>query len=361
MQFSGEAGLLLDTVKAVYRATSRKSTLPILAHVMLQAAEGRLTATATDLNVALSISSPVQVVEPGAVTLPARELRQVLETFAPTMTVLLRVEESRYGLRVTITCGEVTVTLFGLPADEFPQVMPVAVGVSVTFPSGVWPALLRKVSHAMHDDEIRRVLCGVHLYREEAAYVLTATDTHRLALATHQMDGPDVCVTLPREAVPLMAGMRGDEVAITVGEGTCDVRCGALWLHTRTIDGQYPDCRRVVPRDAPQRWIVERAYWLRALKRGVLLSAEGKVYHTVDNAGLIVRSESEDGHCRERLSLCTFGEEHETAFNAAYLIDMLARSTSETVAFYQANALAPCQVIDDDAGWVNVIMPMQTL
>jgi len=360
MHFTTDVKSLLGLIQAVKKARDKRPTVAALGYVLLDVFAGRLTATCTNLHMALTSWMPVTMEAAGMVALPVKGLEDLLRAFTGLQEISVHLEADS-PCRVTLTRGDAAASLNGLPADEFPSIPPVY-GVSITIPSGIWPLLLRKVSHCMKDiDDGKPLLCGVHLARVDDGYEVAATDTHRLAYASLPLDGPDIAITMPRETIHIMAGMRGDDLTLTVGDGRCEVACGALILRTHLIEGQFPAYRRVVPEGAPARWIVNRQDWLRGLKRAYLVSERGKVIHQVAAGCLTITSYSEEGAYREALSLCTFGEDHETSFNAAYLIDALARMTTETVTLYQGHWLGPCRLDDGDAQWTQIIMPMQLL
>lgn len=369
MRFTTTVGTLLPAVKLVKKAAKHTGTLPILGTVLLEAAD-KLRLTCTNVETTLIQEVDVSVPEPGAVAVPVKRLVKILEQFARHDVVMVDAVNALEGCpKVTIQSGAGKYTLQGCCNTDFP--VPVKVdGTEIVFAAGVLPSLLRKVAFAQGTDESRSVLCGVQMHTVDHGIFFSATDSHRLAVVSHLQDVPEVHTLLHWTGVALLQQMRSAPAQMIVGQQYFQAHCGQTTLIQRGIDykGGLPCTHHVIPQEIPIHWTVNRALWLASLRRALLVAGDSKVVHTLRDGALFLLATDGDGEYRERLPLTFAGDVHKVAFNAEYLIDVLSRSFAETVTFSQQIPLTdgcqgwgPGRIQEDDATWINVIMPMQLI
>ena len=182
------------------RESSRgKTRFPILSNILLQAADGHLSFTSTDLDLTLLSQAEAKVSRPGSVTVPARKLFDLIRNL-PEADVALKLMDNHY---LGVTCERSNFRLVAQPAEDFPTVPKVEAKKGVSFPLDLWKRLTRKVLYAVSAEETRFQLMGALLKDKGKEFELVATDGHRLALIDFPKE--DAKATLPNVLIPKKA------------------------------------------------------------------------------------------------------------------------------------------------------------
>jgi DNA polymerase-3 subunit beta len=161
-----------------------RQTLPILANVLIEAREDGLRVAATDLEVGARVAVPGTVIRPGAITLAARKLHELVREL-PSQPIRLVLQDNGW---VQLVCGTASFRLVGLPAEEYPPLEIDAAGDWVAVDGARLRAMLTRTSFAMGQDESRPFLNGVYVVLKSRELRIVATDGHRLALAKIEVD-----------------------------------------------------------------------------------------------------------------------------------------------------------------------------
>ena len=178
---------LLKTLQTVERAVNDRSTLPILANVLVQTDDKELILTATDLDVGIQCRFPLtQPVERGAVALPAKKLTTIIREL-PNDTVIL---EAKKNHTATVDCGASSFRIPGLPAEDFPALPPPQYQDQVKMSQGALKTLILQTAHAMSMEETRFILNGALLATQKNELIMVATDGRRLAVASAPLSSP---------------------------------------------------------------------------------------------------------------------------------------------------------------------------
>lgn len=367
MQLTISRDTLLSALQSVSRATATRSTLPILSHVLIEAGEGALTFTATDLEIGLRTLTRAEVTAPGSVAVPGRILQDVVSNL-PSGAITIAADENHL---LTIAAAKSRYTIHGLPAEEYPT-LPVVTGDELLLPAALVKDLVKKTIFAASTDEGRVILTGALLIWRDNTVALAATDTHRLALVTH---AAPVCPStsaitriLPARTLQEAARLCGnaETVCVTLGEAQVVFDIDGVRLVSRVIEGQFPAYERVIPQESNKSAVVNRADLLSAIKRASIVAREesNKLIFTVFQDGMAIAAQSGNiGRAQESLPITFQGEEAiEIAFNAEYLIDYLSVIAAETVTLQLTGPLNPGKLVaDGEAGYTYVVMPMQVL
>jgi DNA polymerase-3 subunit beta len=356
--------------KALFRAqgiVDRKTTMPILANVLLSASkDGRLKVTAFDLDIGVVSEHPAEVVKEGETTLQARTLFDIVKNL-PEAQVTLRKQENH---SVELKSGQASFRIVGMGADQFPP-LPKEEKASLAKVDGrALLALIEKTSFAISTDETRYVLNGVFLESTADGARMVATDGHRLALA-EQPVGADFKlkrgVIIPRKGLfelkRLLEEAPDAEVHLGFAESSGIFRKPGLSMVMRLIDGQFPEYQQVIPKQAERTLILPRARLLETLKRVSLLSAEKAhaVKLSLSEGTLRISSQNPElGEASEELPVDYAGKALSIGFNARYLIDGLQAIDGNDVKFELGDDSSP-GVLRPTSGpaFTAVIMPMR--
>jgi DNA polymerase-3 subunit beta len=353
----------LKGLQMVQNIVEPRQALPILANVLIEGRDEAVRVTATDLEVGASVSVPARTLAPGAITLSARKLVEIVKEL-PASTLSLKVQENAWvGLR----CGGAAYRLVGLAADDFPAVTPGTPPGWVRLESKALREMLDQTSFAISHDEGRYALNGILFSVQGKEIRLVATDGHRLAVATRTLAESASAVTgiVPRKGVQELARVLGgsEEVEIALAENQFLVRMPNFVMLARLIEGQFPNYEQVLPKGHPQRATMSRTGLTAALRRVSVMSEERtrpvKMAFTPGTLKLMAYH-PELGEAEETLEVGYSGEELIIGFNSRYVLDALAPLQADQVVLELKDGLSPGVLKSlEEEGTLCVIMPMR--
>ena len=323
---------LYEAVQTVGHAVSGRNALPILSHIMVQGEGDYLRLIATDLELGISCRVRAQIQEGGALTAPARTLTEVLGNLADKSDVALSVDKSH---TVRVHCDRSDYKILGLPAEEYPKLPEVRDAVAFSIPQAQLKEMIRHTSFAVSTDETRAILTGIYMVFDGETLKFVATDTHRLAVKEAKVKdgrGSQNAVVPSRamnELTRLLSDSEGD-VKVTLSNNQVQfVLPGEeeVQIVSRLIEGQFPNYQRVIPAGFQKKLTVQTMPLLRAVRRASIVARENaqRVILRTDDDKLVLTAESQMvGNAYEEIEATRTGDDVEIAFNAKYLLDVLA-------------------------------------
>jgi DNA polymerase-3 subunit beta len=351
----------------------KKSTMPILSHVLLEAQKsGELTVSATDLDVAVQGQHSCEsVAKEGKVAVPARSLFDIVKAL-PEATASLRKTQNNY---LEIRSGAAEFRIVGLPAEDFPALPKPEKVPFVQVDAATMLGLIERTAFAVSSDETRYNLNGVFFEPQEGTLRLVATDGHRLSLAEADSPGDFKLkkgVILPKKglfelkkllAEAVEGGQEKPSAELGFVESSAIVRRAGVTLVMRLIEGTFPDYKQVVPKAGEKVLKVGRIRFLETLRRISILASDKShaVKLELGKGNLRVVAQNPDlGEAKEDVTVEYQGEPLKIGFNARYLIDVLQVLAAEDVAFELADDLSPGVLRPaGEQGYTAVIMPMR--
>ena len=371
MKVTLERAALLKSLGHVHRVVERRTTIPILSNVLVRAEGQALRLKATDLDLEVVEDIPADVGQPGATTLPAHVLHDIVRKFpdgaqvtldmtGDTSQMLLRSGRSRFQLQC-------------LPESDFPDISAGELTHTFSLPASQLKTLIEKTQFAISTEETRYYLNGIfmHTLEVDGATVLRAvsTDGHRLARV--QVPAPDGAadmpgVIVPRKAVAEVQKLIEDPTAtVKIELSTTKIRFtfGEVVLTSKLIDGTFPDYARVIPTGNDKRLVVEKGPFKAAVDRVSTISSErGRAVKLAIADGKLTLSVNnpDSGSAVEELDVDYDSTPLDIGFNAKYLIDIADQLDSDTALLKLNDAGSPTLVQDrDDAPALYVLMPMR--
>jgi DNA polymerase III subunit beta len=358
---------LLRGAGRVQGIVDRRGTLPILTNVLIRAEPDRLCLAATDLEVGVIATAIADVVTPGAVTLGAKKLYEIVRAVGPGPLTI----EQEDASRVRIVSGTSRFSLLSVSAEEYPS-LPSAEGVEmISLDGGLLAEMIDRTFYATCTDETRYNLNGIFVeVLDDGRLCFVATDGHRLAkverATREKIELFGAGRILPRKGVAEIRKLceegEGD-VELGLADGVVLARRAGLLLWCRLIDSEYPDYRQVLPAGQTIRVTLEREQLLHAARRIALVSsdrASGFSFTLEDGELLLVAANPDLGEAREQLTVDYVGPKFDTRLDARYVIDALGAMSSKEIVIEFINQLAPAQIRPpDDPHQVAVIMPMR--
>ena len=369
MEFSVKKFDLLEELQLTQGVVERKTTIPILSHLLVEAKGNRVTITATDLELSIRTSFEAKVKKEGAGTIPAKKLLELVR--------LLPDEEIRFKLLdnhwVHITCDRRNYKLVGMSKDNFPA-LPSFPHALVKIPAKLLAGVIGKTTFAISMEESRYTLNGALLVLKPSSITMVATDGHRLAMVEveNKLEGlsGETRVLVPKKAmneVQRLAAEAGDDGLIDFAQDESHLffQFGRRMLTSRKLTGQFPNYEAVLPRDAGKTVVLEKGELQDALRRVSQLADQRShaVKFVLAKEGVEISASSpEYGEAKEAIEKEFKGDPITIGFNAQYLLDFLAATDEAQISFelkddQSAGQLRP--VSDGGSNYRYVVMPMR--
>lgn len=350
-------------------AISSKSQLPILLNFLIQAKNGKLSISATDLEIGIVVDIPAKIEEEGEVTVPAKTLTELISA-SPMDKITL--ETIPAGL--ALTEKKIKTIFQTTPAEEFPKLYEEK-GERV---SSVKRELIDKnfsnVVFAASSDTERPALSGVLMKEEKEGFLLVATDGYRLSLKKIVMtskgkgrEGTSIIVPsrVIRELVLMGKEVGGDTVAIYVSAEKNQILFSEedITLVGRLIEGEFPNYEKIIPQNHLTKTVFSKEELQRAIKASYVFARQTAniVKLSVQRDKVVVSANAPSvGSSIAEVDAKTTGEENEIAFNARYLLDFFSNIEEEEISFEMAGPLNPgvFKIVGDDS-FLHLIMPIR--
>jgi len=369
MEFSVKRSDLLDELDLTQGVIERKTTIPILSHLLCEAKGNRLFITATDLELSIRTSCEAKVKKEGAGTIPAKKLLDLVR--------LLPEEEIRFRLLdnhwVQIVCDRKSYKLVGMSKENFPA-LPEFPHTLVKLPAKLFSSLISKTIFAISQEESRYTLNGALVVLNPGTLTMVATDGHRLAMVemSHKLTGlpGDVRVLVPKKAmteVQRLCGQVNDdaEMEFAQDESHLFFQFGGRLLTSRKLTGTFPNYEAVLPREVNKTVVLERTELQDALRRVSQLADQRShaVKFMLAKEGVEISASSpEYGEAKEAIEKEFKGEPISIGFNAQYLLDFLSAAADGPISVelkddQSAGQLRP--LADESCRYRYVVMPMR--
>ncbi|MFN7917595.1 MAG: DNA polymerase III subunit beta [Vicinamibacterales bacterium] len=359
---------LLRELQLFQGIVERKNTIPILANVLLDAKDGEVAFLATDLEVGLRSKCPATVEKPGALTLPAKKLFEIVKSLPDTD---IRIAEDKSGVKVA--ADRFDSRMQTLPKEDFPTLPDGGASPTASLPGQSLKEMVSKTQFAITGEDTRYFLNGAQFVIKDGSMSLVATDGHRLALVTVALDpstapAGEVKAILPKKTLGELGRLltEGDTaVAYERGENHLFFDVAGRRLISRMIDGQFPAYERVIPKGNDKHIEFERERLTAAVKRVQILSNERSraVKFIVEKGKVEVTSSSPElGEAHETLPVDYAGPSLQICFNAQYVLDFLGVVSTDVVALELKDEVSQAVMTPVGAegyDYTYVIMPMR--
>ncbi len=375
MEISIQKKELLKGLERTLTIVERRNTMPALNHALLEAKDGTLHISATDLELFVTSSVPCKALTTGRIAVPARSLYDIVKELGDAENVRLRVSD---GTRVEVISGKTNYRLVALAADSFPhfKTSPKGQLTSARVNCAEFVRLLQKTEHAVCTDEIRYFLTGIYLETHndgKASYLrAVATDGHRLAMVDSPLSeiGP---VELKKgliiqkkgvtELRKLLETTTEDSFELTCDENLVKVALGDNHLWIRPIDGEYPDYKRVIPQSLPAQMKVAKRELLSGLRRMSHIVSDRSKVVTFDfrkDRLHLSTTNPELGEANDEVEVEYGGAEMKTGFNVRYFMDAMGQFDGEEIYVSLGEKLQPALLrCEENPGYLIVVMPMR--
>lgn len=366
MQITISRDQFLKPLMQVSGAIERKHTLPILANVLLEVKDNRLSMTGTDLEIELVACVDLeQSAADAKITLPAKKLLDICKSLPDGAMLSLTSQEHQ----LLLTSGQSRFSLTTLAAEDFPNLESWDGEVEFQLTRIELRKLLESTAFSMANQDVRYYLNGMSFEVDNQDIKTVATDGHRLALSQTHLSGSvgmQRQLIIPRKGVQeIMRLTVADDTLITIQFGANHIRIvdTEYTFTSKLVDGRFPDYRRVLPRGG-DKIVTANREWLRsAFQRVSILSNEkfrGVRLNLSNGILKISANNPEQEQAEEVVEVMYQGDDLEIGFNVSYLLDVLNTIKAEDVTFTLSDTNSSVLIEGaDDSQTMYVVMPMR--
>ncbi|MFP5527573.1 DNA polymerase III subunit beta [Peptococcus simiae] len=369
MQFSAIKENLTDALQIVQRALSSKNTMAILSGIHLTCDRDQLTMTASDLEVRLEVTVPVEVIEPGETVVQGRGFTDLVRRL-PDGRIIFHNTSKDGADHMTISYGDNTADLYGWPGREYPTFPPAESPAEVTLTAKDFSEAVSHTAFAVNADEVRPVFTGLLFQIRGHELTVVGTDSFRLAkkiTVLNNKNGADHDLIIPVRALNewarIVSGSE-DPVELEITDRQVLFKTAQIRLLAQRIRGDFPPFDKVIPSGWQTYVKLERKPLLDALDRATLFSREKDgtfvVTFHIENNLLHISTASDYGKVDEHLPVYQEGEVIDISFNARYLIDALKAMDDSHLDVTFNGSMGPC-VMKPQAGedYLYLILPLR--
>lgn len=338
MEFSANREDLVRELGLIQGIVERKNTIPILANVLIEADDRGIELAATDLDVGLRCRLSAEVAKPGALTLSAKKLYEIVRAVTDVRVQLEELDNSW----ASITSGGAYFKMVGLGKSEFPSLAQPPASGFIAIEGRTLGELIQKTSFAITADDSRYFLNGARLELTDADLRMVATDGHRLAFISIKRPSESTgnsSVIVPKKTLLELMKILGDgdgTVEFAKGDNHLFFRIGERLLVSKRVDDQFPAYDKVIPKENDKHVTCATEQLAGAIRRVSLLANERSraVKFGIESGRVEVSSQNPElGEARESIEAGYQGSSIQVGFNGQYLLDFLNVAASSEVTF----------------------------
>ena len=370
MKLTIDRAALMRSLNHVQSAVERRNTIPILSNVRMQAQDGMLILSTTDMDLEINEAVEAKITTPGATPAPAPTLHAIVRKLAADAKVELTMADS--GNIMSVKSGRSVFKLSCLPVADFPEIGGAALPHTFNIPAADLRALIDRTKFAMSTEETRYYLNGIYMHEavQSGVKVLraVATDGHRLA--RFEMPLPEGAAGMPGVIIPrkTVGELRkileeaADSIEISLSESKIRFTFDHIVLTSKLIDGTFPNYEQVIPSGNNKIVEVNPKIFSNAIDRVSTIS-DGKsraVKIALNGKTMTLSANSpESGSATEDIEI-SGNDNMEIGFNARYLMDITSQISGDGCRISLADAASPTIIQDTaDASALYVLMPLR--
>jgi DNA polymerase-3 subunit beta len=368
MKFIVSSSYLLKKLQVLGGVISTSNTLPILDNFLFDLDGTDLTVSASDLETTMSSVLEVDSQDKGAIAVPARLLLDTLKTF-PEQPLTFVVEDNN---TVEISSAHGKYALAYADGAEFPKAIELSDPSTTKIMGDILATAINKTLFAAGNDDLRPVMSGVFFQFSPEHLTFVATDAHKLVkYQRSDVQAEKVAeFIMPKKPLNLLKGiLAGNEEEVTVSYNDSNARFSFdnTELVCRLIDGKYPNYEAVIPKENPNKLVIQRGQFLSSVRRVSIFSNKTTHQIRLKIAGAELNISAEDvdysNKAEERLTCSYQGDDMQIGFNSRFLIEMLGNLDSDEVSLEmslpnRAGILTPADGLEEGEQVVMLVMPV---
>jgi DNA polymerase-3 subunit beta len=368
MKFIVSSSYLLKQLQVLGSVINSSNTLPILDNFLFELDNKTLTVSASDLETTMSATLELESDSKGSVAVPAKLLLDILKTF-PEQPLTFTVEENS-TIEISSNSGKYAIAY--APGEEFPKSVNLDEPSSTVVPSDVLATAISKTIFAAGNDDLRPVMSGVFFQFSPEGLIFVATDAHKLVkYARTDVKASQVAdFIMPKKPLNILKSILGatdSEVTIEYNDSNATFSFDNYVLTCRLIDGKYPNYEAVIPKENPNKLMINRNMFLSSVRRVAIFSNKTTHQIRLKIAGAELNISAEDidysNKAEERLTCDYQGDDIQIGFNSRFLSEMLTNLTSDEIQLEmsmpnRAGILTPIDGLDEGETVTMLVMPV---
>ena len=368
MKFIVSSSYLLKQLQVLGSVINSSNTLPILDNFLFELDHKNLIVSASDLETTMSAILEIDSSSKGSVAVPAKLLLDILKTF-PEQPLTFTVQENS-TIEISSNSGKYAIAYAA--GEEFPKSVNLENPSSTVVPSDVLATAISKTIFAAGNDDLRPVMSGVFFQFSPEGLIFVATDAHKLVkYARTDVKASQVAdFIMPKKPLNILKGILGtseSDVTIEFNDSNATFTFDSYILRCRLIDGKYPNYEAVIPKENPNKLMINRVLLLNSVRRVAIFS--NKTTHQIrlkiTGAELNISAEDIDysNKAEERLNCDYQGDDMQIGFNSRFLSEMLTNLTSDEIMLEmsmpnRAGILTPIDGLDEGETATMLVMPV---
>jgi DNA polymerase-3 subunit beta len=368
MKFIVSSSYLLKQLQVLGSVINSSNTLPILDNFLFELNNNQLTVSASDLETTMSANLEIDSTSEGSVAIPAKLLLDILKTF-PEQPLTFTIEENS-TVEISSNSGKYAIAY--APGEEFPNAVYLEEPSTTLIPAEVLATAISKTIFAAGNDDLRPVMSGVFFQFSPEGLIFVATDAHKLVkYARTDVKASQVAdFIMPKKPLNILKGILGAsdaELKIDYNDSNATFSFENYILTCRLIDGKYPNYEAVIPKENPNKLLINRTQFLSSVRRVAIFANKTTHQIRLKIAGTELNISAEDidysNKADERLTCDYQGDDLQIGFNSRFLIEMLNNLTSDEIQLEmsmpnRAGILTPVDGLDDGETVTMLVMPV---
>jgi DNA polymerase-3 subunit beta len=368
MKFIVSSSYLLKQLQVLGSVINSSNTLPILDNFLFELDNKTLTVSASDLETTMSATLEIDSTSKGSVAVPAKLLLDILKTF-PEQPLTFTVEENS-TIEISSNSGQYAIAY--APGDEFPKSVSLDNPSSTVVPSDVLATAISKTIFAAGNDDLRPVMSGVFFQFSPEGLIFVATDAHKLVKYSRtDVKASEVAdFIMPKKPLNILKSILGtseSDITIEYNDSNATFSFDSYILTCRLIDGKYPNYEAVIPKENPNKLMINRVLLLNSVRRVSIFSNKTTHQIRLKIAGAELNISAEDidysNKAEERLTCDYQGDDMQIGFNSRFLSEMLTNLTSDEIMLEmsmpnRAGILTPIDGLDEGESVTMLVMPV---
>ena len=368
MKFTSTKENLLSGITTVQKAISNKGAVPVLTGIYLKAIENRLVFAATDLEIGITCSEPVQVIEEGDVVIPAHFFAEMVRRL-PNTNLIFTYDPTNVAMKIKYDQAETEIKCW--PGKEFPGVMVLEDGYMINVNPAVFKSMVKQTGFCANLSDPRPIFTGALLEAIDNNLTMVGTDSHRLSVKTCKMDnitGENFKIIVPVKSLNEISRIIKDDaddiLTIRCNDKQISFECKGIRMVSRLIDGSFPNYRQVIPEEYDLLVKAKKKQLLESIERASLFVPEhdgsSVLRFNISENNLNIVSKSEYGMVNENINIYTDGKDLSILFNAKYLIDAFKNMDFDDLDIHMGGPLSPAvfRPLNDDS-FLYLLLPLR--
>jgi DNA polymerase-3 subunit beta len=368
MKFIVSSSYLLKQLQVLGSVINSSNTLPILDNFLFELDNNLLKVSASDLETTMTATLEIDSKSQGSVAIPAKLLLDILKTF-PEQPLTFTVEDNS-TVEISSNSGKYAIAY--APGEEFPKAVNLDDPSKTIVPAEVLATAMNKTIFAAGNDDLRPVMSGVFFQFSPEGLIFVATDAHKLVKYSRaDVKASQVAdFIMPKKPLNILKGILGAsdaEVAIEYNDSNATFSFENYVLTCRLIDGKYPNYEAVIPKENPNKLLINRVQFLNSVRRVAIFANKTTHQIRLKIAGTELNISAEDidysNKADERLTCDYQGDDMQIGFNSRFLTEMLNNLSSDEIQLEmsmpnRAGILTPVDGLDEGETVTMLVMPV---